>query len=598
MNKPINIINIIRSTQVEKKIIISWIVSLIITLLFTGFLFYSKLKLLQASSDVEQYSELRSATQNLLSSIQKHEIISLRLTLTRNLNDSANYYAQLNSLKNDLIRIEDLVKNNNKLKELFYPIRRSIQDELFKLDHVNYLKRSNKNIDKIIKITEENISQKLDDFFKSLNKEEENLAKEQVQSFNSKVNKAINNFVILAVICIINLSALFAVIIFDLKKRKMLIQELSKSKNELDTIINTVPAMIFVKNVDKKHTLLNKSYLEFFNIDNKINREEVLSYADKKLLTLDINWLIDEEEDAIVENKIPLINIEREISLENGKSICLNINRAPMFDDKNNVVGIVGVMDDITKRIEFENALIDAKNKLEELNKQKDKMFSIIAHDLRSPFNGILGYIEILSEELSDLSEEEKKLYISIIQSSLKDLLSLIDNLLRWARLNLNREDYNPREITMSEIINSVIVSHKIVAANKKINIHSNIDKNMVAFADPDMLETIIRNLVSNAIKFTNPGGNIKINAYYDNQSIIIEIVDSGVGMMPEIANNLFKIDANVTSRGTNNEKGTGLGLIICKNFIEKHGGKISLKSEIGKGTIVSFNLPLNLEKQ
>jgi len=584
--------------RTENKIVISWVASLIIILSFSGVLFYSRLKLLQTSSDVEQYSELRSATQNLFSSIQNLEIISLRFTLTKSRNDSVNYYTELSSLQKNLFQIEGLIEKNHKLHELFYPIRRTIEDEFFKFERINILKKSDKNIDKIIKVTEENVYKRLDGYLQKLNEEEENLAKDQVQLFNAKVNIALNNFVILVVIYIISLSVLFVVIIFDLRKRKMLIHELSNSKKELETIINTVPAMIFVIDVDKKHLLLNKSYFEFLNVDINKSKEEALSYADKVVLGQTDHWLINEENDTIITNKIPLINIEREVSLEKGKSIHLVVNRAPLLDDNNNVVGIVGVMDDITKRIEFEKALIDTKKTLEESNKQKDKLFSIIAHDLRSPFNGMLGYVELLCEEFSDLSEEEKKLYIANIQTSLKDLIALIDNLLTWARLNLNKEDYNPRDISLFEIIHFVIRSHKIVAANKKINIQTNIDENFKAFADPDMLETIVRNLVSNAIKFTKPGGIININCYNDNHSIIVEIADDGVGMSQEVANNLFRIDANITSRGTNNEKGTGLGLIVCKNFVEKHGGIISVKSEINKGTIVSFNLPLNLKNK
>jgi signal transduction histidine kinase len=249
-------------------------------------------------------------------------------------------------------------------------------------------------------------------------------------------------------------------------------------------------------------------------------------------------------------------------------------------------------MDDITQRIEFQNALIDTQKKLEELNQQKDKFFSIVAHDLRSPFAGMLGFAEILSEDYAELSEDEKKFYIDNIQLSLKNLLSLIDNLLTWARLNLNRADYNPQEVQLAEIIISVIRSQNIAASNKKIKLQSNTDKNISAFADPDMIETVIRNLVSNAIKFTNSDGIVKINAIDNGQFVKIEVEDNGVGMKPEIANNLFKIDGHVTTKGTNDEKGTGLGLIICKEFVEKHGGTISVASEVGRGTTISFMLP------
>jgi PAS domain S-box-containing protein len=583
--------------RIEKRIIIGWSVSLLIVLIFSSLLFYSKLKLQQSSSEVEQNYELLSATQKFLSLIQKQEIISKRFALTKSQTDFANYNTGLDSLQKNLITLEELVKKVPILKESFYPIQRIIQNELFMLNRFNLKKRSSKNIDLGRMAAEENIYLKLYNYMNILKVEEEKLTNEQVQLFNSKVDRNINHFMILVAIYSISLSSLFVFIIYDIRKRKILLHEISQSRKELETIINTAPAMIWVKNVDKKYTLLNKSYAETFSIDTKLSREEIASCANKIISVHPNRPQIDKEDSAIIENRAPLINIERKVTLENGKSIYLNVNRAPMFDENNNLVGIVGVMDDITTRVESEKALLDTKKTLEESNKQKDKLFSIIAHDLRSPFNGMLGFIEILSEEYPDLSEEEKISFIKNIQTSLKDLLALIDNLLTWARSNLNREDYNPRDISMSEIINPVMRSYSIVAANKKINIHSSVEENLVLFADPDMLETVIRNLVSNAIKFTRPGGKISINGYQKDQLIIVEVADEGVGMSQEVANNLFKLDANVTSRGTNNEKGTGLGLIICKNFVEKHGGTIFVKSELNKGTVVSFNLPLNHDK-
>ena len=589
MRKNISLLNKWRHVPIEKKIAISWIISILVVVSLSAILYLSKKQLHQSSDVIALNTELRSATQDILASIQTLEISSKRFILTGSRKDSAKYFANLDSLQINLLRLESLIKDQPRFFKFFLPLQRTIRNELYKINHLSFSIRNAKIFDlEIVKI-EETIYKKLDNYWQLLDDEEEQAALEQIQVLHSKINKNLNYFFILIITYISLLTALFVIISSDEKKRRKLAAEVSESRKELDTIINTAPALIFVKDIEKRFTLLNKSFLNFFKVD----KEKILLRNNEQLVPRNEQWLANEEDDAIIKNKISLRNIERQTSLADGTTTrWLNINKAPMFDENNNVVGIVGVMDDITTRIEFQNELIDTQKKLEELNKQKDKFFSIVAHDLRSPFAGMLGFAEILSEDYAELSEEDKKFYIDNIQLSLKNLLLLIDNLLTWARLNLNRADYNPKEISLAEIIGSVIRSQSIAATNKKIELQTNTDKNLSAFADPDMIETVIRNLVSNAIKFTNNEGIIKINAFENGQSIKVEVEDNGIGMKPEIANNLFKIDAHVTTKGTNDEKGTGLGLIICKEFVEKHGGTISVASEVGRGTTISFILP------
>ncbi len=589
MRKNISLLNKWRHVPIERKIAISWIISILVVVSLSAILYLSKKELHQSSDVIVLNTELRLATQDILSSIQTLEISSKRFILTGSKKDSVKYFANLDSLQNNLVRLEALVKDQPRFFKFFLPLQRTIRNELYKINHLSFSIRNAKIFDlEIVKI-EETIYKKLDNYWQLLDDEEEQAALEQIQVLHSKINKNLNYFFILIITYISLLTALFVIISSDEKKRRKLAAEVSESRKELDTIINTAPALIFVKDIEKRFTLLNKSFLNFFKVD----KEKILLRNNEQLVPRNEQWLANEEDDAIIKNKISLRNIERQTSLADGTTTrWLNINKAPMFDENNNVVGIVGVMDDITTRIEFQNELIDTQKKLEELNKQKDKFFSIVAHDLRSPFAGMLGFAEILSEDYAELSEEDKKFYIDNIQLSLKNLLLLIDNLLTWARLNLNRADYNPKEISLAEIIGSVIRSQSIAATNKKIELQTNTDKNLSAFADPDMIETVIRNLVSNAIKFTNNEGIIKINAFENGQSIKVEVEDNGIGMKPEIANNLFKIDAHVTTKGTNDEKGTGLGLIICKEFVEKHGGTISVASEVGRGTTISFILP------
>ena len=577
-----------RDISIEKKVIAGWIFSLIIVLSISAILYSSKQELHQSSDVIVLNTELRTATQDLLSSIQKLEIMSKRFVLTGNSLDSTKYFADLDSLRKNLRRLEKLINNHPRFVKYFLPLEKTIREELYKINHLSFSLKHTELMDIEIIHIEDNIYKKLDNYWQLLDDEEEQVTLEQIQIFHSNLEKNLNYFLALILVYIVLLTFLFLIIISDVKKRRKLTAEIAGKRKELDIILNTAPAFIFVKNLEKKFTLVNQSFLEFFKVD----KEKILLNNNTQIISKNEKWLADEEDEAVIHNKIALKNIERKISLPDGRSVWLNINKAPLYDDKNDVIGIVGVTDDITQRIEFHEKLIATQKEMELLNKQKDKFFSIIAHDLRSPFSGMLGFTEILIDDYSELSEDEKKFYIQGIYSSLKDLLTLIDNLLTWSRVQLNRVDFDPKEIFLRKIVDSVFSSQRIAANNKQIKLESEISADIKAYADADMIETVIRNLVSNAIKFTNIEGTIKVNAIDGRDFVKVEIQDNGVGMKPEIANNLFEIDTHASTRGTKGENGTGLGLIICKEFIDKHGGTISVESEIGKGSRFMFTVP------
>lgn len=588
MKSTISLLMVWRNISIEKKVAAGWIFSLIIVLSISTILYFSKQELHQSSNIITQNTELRIATQDLLSSIQKLEIVSKSFILTGSRQDSAMYFANLDSLRKNLNRLEHLISSHPRFAKYFFPLGKTIREELYRINHLSFSLKHSEFIDIEILRIEENIYKKLDNYWQLLDDEEEQVTLEQIQIFHSKINKNLNYFLALIVVYIVLLTALFLIIISDVKKRKKLTAEIGEKRKELDSILNTAPAFIFVKNLDKKFTLVNQSFIEFF----KVAKEKILLNTNKQIISKNEKWLADEEDEAVIHNKIVLKNIERKITLPDGSSVWLNINKAPLYNEKNNVTGIVGVMDDITQRIEFHEKLIAAQKEMELLNKQKDKFFSIIAHDLRSPFSGMLGFAELLIDDYAELSEEDKIFYIQGIYSSLKDLLTLIDNLLTWSRVQLNRVEFDPQEISLRNIVDSVFSSQRIAANNKQIKLESKIGADINAYADADMIETVIRNLVSNSIKFTNMEGVIIVQASTDGKFLKVEIVDNGVGMQKEISDKLFKIDSQVTTKGTNDEKGTGLGLIICKEFIEKHSGAISVQSEVGKGSRFIFTIP------
>lgn len=235
---------------------------------------------------------------------------------------------------------------------------------------------------------------------------------------------------------------------------------------------------------------------------------------------------------------------------------------------------------------------MESENRLKELNATKDKLFFIIAHDLRSPFNGILGFSELLTESMKDHDISNTEKYIEIINSSAKSTLVLLENLLKWVKSQTGQINFNPEKIALSPAIREIIEFSNSTARIKNISInHIHPDETEV-FADKNMLQTILRNLISNALKFTNSNGKIKIYTKQEGDNIKITVSDNGVGMDEETRNKLFRIDANITTKGTANETGSGLGLILCREFVEKHGGKIYVETEEGKGSDFTFTIP------
>lgn len=239
------------------------------------------------------------------------------------------------------------------------------------------------------------------------------------------------------------------------------------------------------------------------------------------------------------------------------------------------------------------------QKELQKLNAQKDKFFSIIAHDLRGPFSSFLGVTQLLDEMLPELSREEIRDFAVNMRSSATNLYSLLENLLQWAKNQQGLIPFTPMKELLLSLVNESILTLLEPAKNKGIDIVNNIDGSFEVFADKNMLQTVIRNLVSNAIKFTPKGGNITLSAKANSASDVeISVRDSGIGMNEAMVSNLFQLDAKTNRPGTEGEMSTGIGLLLCKDFVETHGGEIRVESEEGKGSVFYFNIPLNSEEE
>lgn len=257
-------------------------------------------------------------------------------------------------------------------------------------------------------------------------------------------------------------------------------------------------------------------------------------------------------------------------------------------------ISIIGVMTIMFKQsYDKEREVVKLQSEeLKELNATKDKLFSIISHDLRNPFNNLLNISRQLSENMDRYTISEVKENIKMIEASSKRGYELLENLLEWSMSQRGNIQYNPVLFNIYDVVKECLLVTENQINNKKVQIHLNIDNHSNMIADYNMIKTVFRNLITNAIKYSNEGGNIFIASEIKTNEIILTVKDEGVGIEKEDLVKLFQIDKKYTTPGTANEQGTGLGLILCKEFIQKNNGKMEVESEINKGTTFKISIP------
>ncbi|WP_372643533.1 ATP-binding protein [Ancylomarina sp.] len=250
-----------------------------------------------------------------------------------------------------------------------------------------------------------------------------------------------------------------------------------------------------------------------------------------------------------------------------------------------------GAFFDITKRKKEQQEIQDKNRELQLVNAEKDKFFSIIAHDLKSPFNAIIGFTNLLLDEIRLNNIEGIEKYAEIVLDSSNTAFDLLTNLMSWSCSQTGRLTYKPESFDMLELINESknVFSH--IAEGKKIDIRVDIDAELPVCADISMISTVLRNLISNAIKFTHTGGQIIIRSEQLEHHLKVVVSDSGIGINESVIDKLFRIDEKHSTIGTHNEQGTGLGLILCKDFVERHEGQIWAESAEGIGSCFIFTI-------
>ena len=265
----------------------------------------------------------------------------------------------------------------------------------------------------------------------------------------------------------------------------------------------------------------------------------------------------------------------------------------PLNDKDKKWIGFVKVVRDMTERKKWKEALKAHSENLKELNIHKEKIFSVLSHDLRSPLSSIIGTSGALISGFNKMENAEVEKMLRIINKSSKKLLNMLDNLLNWAKIKYASETFSPENIKLPNLMKKVFDVLQGNAAMKGVTLNNKIEEDVFVFADEKMVLSILQNLISNAIKFTQEGGEITATAKRKEDKIIVKIKDTGIGMSKEIQEKILNSEAESLSKGTNSEKGTGMGLLLVKEFLEKIGGRMWVESKKGKGSSFYFTLPL-----
>lgn len=365
------------------------------------------------------------------------------------------------------------------------------------------------------------------------------------------------------------------------------IKKIIAREKQIALITDNIPDCIANIDKDQKYLFVNQRYADWY----KKNKEEIIGKKIEEIISKENLELTKPYIKSVLAGKT--VSFETPMSLPDGKPCFAHIFLVPMFNEKGKVTAFSEVIHDITARKKAEEQLEKYALDLKCLNATKDKFFGIIAHDLKNPFSSLIGTSELLAENAHNYDCEKIKKLSEIMNNSAKYGYDLLENLLEWAKMQISGITFYPEKIDLKEITEKNINNLKAQAENKRIDLQLDINENVQVFADKNMTNTILRNLLNNAIKFTHKDGKITINAKKNGTLVTITVKDTGTGIRKEDLDKLFRIDTKFFSTGTADERGTGLGLLLCKEFIEIHGGKIWVESHFGKGSKFKFTLPL-----
>jgi len=379
----------------------------------------------------------------------------------------------------------------------------------------------------------------------------------------------------------------FVAVKTDITSLKMLNEELQSAKNEAE------------ENKARFEALHNATFGGIAIHDNGIildcnkGLSDMTGYSVDELIGMNGLYLIDEESKETVINKVEEASdkpYEVYGLRKSGEVYPLRLEGRNV-PYKGKEVGVVEFRD-ISIRKRNEQIIKKQNQEFQALNADKDRFISILAHDLKSPMSGLLGLTELMARHGHSYDSAKIVNLSQHINQTAQNIFNLLDDLLAWIRTQSGKTPFNPRIIGLKQLYDEVMGVLSSIAEKKNINVQYQISDDLTVFADKDMLKTILRNLISNGVKFTKEGGNVMIRANHQQDGVVVKVSDTGVGIQPEKTEHIFEGLQNDSETGTANEKGTGFGLLLCREFVEKHGGTIWVESQVGVGSDFYFKLP------
>jgi two-component system, sensor histidine kinase and response regulator len=376
-------------------------------------------------------------------------------------------------------------------------------------------------------------------------------------------------------------------------RRKALQPEVSE-KHLFRLLLNELPDAIYFKDLQGRFFLTNRLHVKKLGLKSV---DEFIGKTDFDLFTDEhARQAYSDEQEIILTGKS--ISKEEKETHHDGSVTYASTSKMPLKNEWGSVIGTFGISKDITAIKNAEIELRKARTLLQEVNDAKDKFFSILAHDLKNPFNSLIGLSDLLIEDYHDFSEDEIMDMLHRIRQTSEITYSLLENLLDWSRMQSGAITFSAEFVNLSELIADIIDLNQSHAYSKNISLENHTPQFLMLEADKNMLRTIFRNLVSNAIKFTENGGKVMVSGEVKDGKVAVNVKDTGIGMDEETLEKLFKISERVKTYGTNEESGTGLGLIIVREFLEKHHGNITVQSLQGKGSEFTVILPMKIQQE
>jgi two-component system, sensor histidine kinase and response regulator len=380
--------------------------------------------------------------------------------------------------------------------------------------------------------------------------------------------------------------------------RRQAQEELQRERNQLRILIDNLPDLIYFKDVQGRYVLNNRAHLRSLGVEQQ---NDVLGKTTFDFNPSEFAKQYHEDHLQIVKTRTALIEKEEQaLHMDTGEQRWHLTSKIPLVDHLGTVTGIVGISRDITERKDMQarvqdslSALQASRDSLSQLNNQKDRLFSVLSHDLRSPFTSILGFCEILLADGETLTDTERSEFLTYIRDAAQRQLALLNRLLDWSRLETGRIKLDIQEIDLNNLVKSCLTTHLGTSTKKEITLRSMLPANAKVRGDQILLMQVFNNLLGNALKFTPKGGTISVDVVEEkDEEWVLAVSDTGRGIPKGDLKKLFKIEEKYTRPGLDGEQGTGLGLSLVYEIVKQHNGSITVDSKLGQGTTFTVRLP------